>query len=100
MNVWKLEKCHSLRTAMKAWNGCVQYWFGVYVYKRFPMKNLRTIVTLALSAIWHGWAPGYFLCICQIPLFMLSDDIIIKFYHHSKENSIVSSISYTTVQNY
>ncbi|OAD53371.1 Lysophospholipid acyltransferase 7 [Eufriesea mexicana] len=94
MNVWKLEKCHSLRTAMKAWNGCVQYWFGVYVYKRFPLKNLRIIVTLALSAVWHGWAPGYFLCLCQIPLFMLSDDIIMKFYHRSKENSIAKIVWY------
>lgn len=92
MNVWKLEKCNSTRTAMKAWNGCVQYWFGVYIYKRFPLKSLRTFATLTLSAIWHGWSSGYFLCNCQIPLFLLSEDIIIKFYQQSKENSIVSFI--------
>ncbi|XP_016913652.1 lysophospholipid acyltransferase 7 [Apis cerana] len=94
MNVWKLEKCNSTRTAMKAWNGCVQYWFGVYIYKRFPLKSLRTFATLTLSAIWHGWSSGYFLCNCQIPLFLLSEDIIIKFYQQSKENSIAKKLWY------
>lgn len=94
MNILKLEKCQSVRTAMKAWNGCIQYWMGVYVYKRFPMKRLRTIVTLALSAVWHGWAPGYFFCICQIPLFMLTDDIAMKFYHQSEENSLAKKAWY------
>lgn len=94
MNIWRLEKCNSVRTAMKAWNSCIQYWFGVYVYKRFPMKSLRTIVTLTLSAVWHGWSPGYFICICQIPLFMLTDDLAMKYYHQSKENTIARTLWY------
>lgn len=76
---------------MKAWNGCIQYWMGVYVYKRFPYKSLRTIATLTLSAVWHGWAPGYFFCICQIPLFLLSEDVFLKIYKQMKEDSLVSS---------
>ncbi|XP_029043470.1 lysophospholipid acyltransferase 7 [Osmia bicornis bicornis] len=94
MDVMKLETCQSVRTAMKAWNGCIQYWMGVYVYKRFPVKCLRTIVTLTLSAVWHGWAPGYFFCICQIPLFMLTDDIAMKFYNQSEENSLAKKAWY------
>ncbi|KZC05732.1 Lysophospholipid acyltransferase 7 [Dufourea novaeangliae] len=88
MNVWKLEKCHSTRTAMRSWNACIQYWMGVYVYKRFPYKNLRTLATFTLSAVWHGWQAGYYLCICQIPLFLMSEDIGMKFYNQSKENSL------------
>lgn len=91
MNVWKLEKCNSTRTAMKIWNNCVQYWFGVYIYKQLPIKSMRAILTLLLSAIWHGWSAGYVVCFCQIPLFMLSEDIFIKFYQQT-ENSIVSSL--------
>ncbi|CAL7934899.1 unnamed protein product [Xylocopa violacea] len=92
MDIARLEKCYDVRTAMKAWNGCVQYWFGVYVYKRFPFKSLRTVVTLTLSAVWHGWSPGYFICICQIPIFMLVNDLIVKYYRRSKENSIAKMI--------
>ncbi|XP_076233685.1 membrane bound O-acyltransferase domain containing farjavit [Calliopsis andreniformis] len=89
MNIWKLETSISTRAAMKAWNGCIQYWMGVYIYKRFPYKSLRTIATLALSAIWHGWAPGYFFCICQIPLFLMSEDIFLKVYNQMKEDSLI-----------
>ncbi|XP_076626544.1 membrane bound O-acyltransferase domain containing farjavit [Colletes latitarsis] len=88
MNVWKLEKCHSTRTAMKSWNACIQYWMGVYVYKRFPYKSLRTLATFTLSAAWHGWSAGYYICICQIPIFLLSEDIGMKFYQQSEENSL------------
>lgn len=93
MNVWKLEKCHSTRMAMKSWNACIQYWMGVYVYKRFPYKSLRTLATFTLSAAWHGWSAGYYICICQIPLFLMSEDIGMKFYQQSKENSLVSTTS-------
>ncbi|XP_078035527.1 membrane bound O-acyltransferase domain containing farjavit [Augochlora pura] len=87
MNVMKLESCHSTRTAMKSWNACIQYWMGVYVYKRFPYKSLRTLATFTLSAAWHGWQIGYYFCICQIPVFLMSEDIGIKFYNQSKEKS-------------
>ncbi|KAK9302226.1 hypothetical protein QLX08_005675 [Tetragonisca angustula] len=93
MNVWKLEKCNSTRTAMKIWNNCVQYWFGVYIYKRLPIKSMRAVLTLLLSAIWHGWSAGYVVCFCQIPLFMLSEDIFIKFYQQT-ENSIAKKLWY------
>ncbi|XP_026670048.1 lysophospholipid acyltransferase 7 [Ceratina calcarata] len=94
MDVKRLETCMSVRTAMKAWNGCIQYYFGVYVYKRFPYKSLRTLVTLTLSAIWHGWAPGYFICICQIPLFMLTDDLVTKFYRQNEEATFSNTLWY------
>ncbi|XP_076656148.1 membrane bound O-acyltransferase domain containing farjavit [Halictus rubicundus] len=88
MNVTKLETCHSTRTAMKSWNACIQYWMGVYVYKRFPYKSLRMFATFTLSAAWHGWQAGYYFCICQIPLFLISEDIGMKFYNQSKEGSL------------
>ena len=94
MNVWKLEKCNSTRTAMKTWNNCVQYWFGVYIYKRLPMKNMRALLTLLLSAVWHGWSAGYAVCFCQIPLFLLSEDIFYKFYQQAAENSIARKLWY------
>ncbi|CAK9817028.1 Lysophospholipid acyltransferase 7 [Anthophora quadrimaculata] len=94
MDIWRLETCQSVRTAMKVWNGCVQYWMGVYVYKRFPLKSLRTMVTFILSAVWHGWEPGYLICMCQIPCFMLTDDLVMKYYNQSPKDSIAQKLWY------
>lgn len=91
MNVWEVEKCILVRDAMKKWNTCVQYWMAVCVYKRFPHRGLRTAATLTLSALWHGYAPGYYLCICQITFFLPMEDIYARFYKESAEGSLVSS---------
>lgn len=80
MNVWEVEKCILVRDAMKKWNTCVQYWMAVCVYKRFPHRGLRTAATLTLSALWHGYAPGYYLCICQITFFLPMEDIYARVY--------------------
>lgn len=90
MNVWEVEKCFLVRDAMKKWNTCVQYWMAVCVYKRFPHRGLRTAATLTLSALWHGYAPGYYICICQITFFLPMEDIYAKFYKSFPENSPVS----------
>ncbi|KAG7210426.1 hypothetical protein KM043_011958 [Ampulex compressa] len=88
MNIWEVETCLLVRTAMKVWNTTVQYWMATCVYKRFPYKNVRIIATLVLSALWHGYAAGYYFCICQIPLYLPLEDLCVKFYKNSKENSL------------
>ncbi|XP_029176585.1 lysophospholipid acyltransferase 7 [Nylanderia fulva] len=86
MNVWDVETTPFVRHTMKAWNTCIQYWMAVCIYKRFPYKNLRTIVTMLLSALWHGYAAGYYFCICQVPFYLAFEDIGVKFYNQSGEN--------------
>lgn len=70
----------SYRESMKFWNKCVQYWVGMYVYKRFPVKVLRTHVTLLVSVIWHGFHAGYFFCIYSAPFYLVAEDIYDKLY--------------------
>ncbi|XP_012058410.1 PREDICTED: lysophospholipid acyltransferase 7 [Atta cephalotes] len=86
MNVWEVESSPFVRHTMKMWNTCVQYWMAMCVYKRFPHKGLRTIATMTLSALWHGYAAGYYFCICQVPLYLPFEDICIKFYNQCEEN--------------
>lgn len=92
MNVWEVEFSPFVRHTMKIWNTCIQYWMAVCIYKRFPYKNLRTVVTLTLSALWHGYAAGYYFCICQVPFYLPFEDICIKFYNQCEENGFVSYI--------
>lgn len=88
MSIWEVETCTTVRTAMKVWNTCVQYWMAVNVYKRLPLKSIRTFVTLFLSALWHGYAAGYYVCICQVPLYLPFEDLCVKYYQQQEENSL------------
>lgn len=91
MNIWQVETCHLVRSCMKYWNSCIQYWMGIYIYKRFPFKPLRMIMTLTLSALWHGYAVGYYVCICSVPFYLLIEDLLIKFHNQHEKDSIVST---------
>ncbi|XP_055856258.1 lysophospholipid acyltransferase 7 [Episyrphus balteatus] len=63
LRAYETETCLTIREAMKNWNVCVQYWLAVNIYKQFPSKKYRTVVTLLTSSFWHGFMPGHYLCI-------------------------------------
>ncbi|EFN78811.1 lysophospholipid acyltransferase 7 [Harpegnathos saltator] len=86
MNVWEVETSPLVKQTMKMWNTCIQYWMAICIYKRFPHKGLRTMVTLTLSALWHGYAAGYYFCICQVPLYLFFEDISVRFYNQCDPN--------------
>lgn len=70
-----VEKCWTFREGMKHWNICVQYWLAVNVYKLFPSKKYRTVVTLLVSAYWHGFRPGHYFCIMGAPVYVPLEDM-------------------------
>lgn len=88
MNIWEVETCLLVRSCMKHWNSCVQYWMGIYIYKRFPFKSLRTMVTLALSSLWHGYAVGYHVCICSVPFYLKLEHVLVEYHNQHDKNSI------------
>ena len=51
----------TMREALKCWNMTVQHWLVVVVYKRFPIKSLRTAAVMLMSSVWHGVYSGYYL---------------------------------------
>lgn len=94
MNIWGVETCYLVRNAMKVWNITVQYWMAAYVYKTFPNKALRAPAVFLLSSAWHGHAFGYYVGISSVVLFLPVEDIYVKFYNQSPENSLVSQLNY------
>ncbi|EZA61452.1 hypothetical protein DMN91_003662 [Ooceraea biroi] len=88
MNVWEVETTPFVRQTMKVWNTCIQYWIAMYIYKRFPYKSLRTMVTMLVSALWHGYAAGYYFCICQVPLYLPFEGICAKFYNQCEKDGL------------
>ncbi|CAB9520578.1 bound O-acyltransferase domain-containing protein 2 [Seminavis robusta] len=57
-DILQLETCESIKVGTKAWNTKTSQWLLKYVYIR--NKN-RLGIVYAVSAIWHGFFPGYYM---------------------------------------
>jgi lysophospholipid acyltransferase 1/2 len=60
MNLWKFETCLNFREAIHAWNKTTQSWLRRTAYERAP-RRLSVLATYLLSAVWHGFYPGYYM---------------------------------------
>ena len=67
MRVWDIEFSYKVKDFLDAWNISVHKWLKYYVYLRLIKKDNRGIqivpilTTFVVSAIWHGFYPGYYL---------------------------------------
>lgn len=71
---WGSDFVPSMREALRCWNMTVQHWLVFIVYKRFPIKRLRTIMVMLVSSVWHGVHPGYYLSLGSVPLCLIVED--------------------------
>lgn len=60
----------NLRESIEAWNMGTNRWLRMLVYER--VNKYATILTYALSAIWHGFYPGYYLTFASGALFTIA----------------------------
>lgn len=67
---------NDVRGSLKSWNMTVQWWLAVNVHRRFPMRALRTTVTMLTSAFWHGVHSGYYLSMLTVPFILVAEDAI------------------------
>lgn len=51
-------------------------WLRMIVYER--VNNYATILTYALSAVWHGFYPGYYLTFASGALFTFAARTVCK----------------------
>lgn len=86
---YNVECCTTIRDAMKHWNMCIQYWLAVNIYKRFPSKQWRTLVTMFVSAIWHGVYIGHYFTICGAPLYLPIEDTFVRLLLKDATNKVV-----------
>lgn len=68
MDLLKFELSLNLRDAIHAWNKSTQNWLRRTAYERAPRKY-STIATYMLSAVWHGFYPGYYMTFLSGALF-------------------------------
>ncbi|XP_015117169.1 lysophospholipid acyltransferase 1 [Diachasma alloeum] len=67
IDVVKFETSLSLRESIEAWNKGTNNWLRMVAYER--AGRYRTLFTYALSALWHGFYPGYYLTFATGALF-------------------------------
>lgn len=67
VDIYHFEFGSSLKESIDAWNKGTNMWLRFIVYKR--VTKYSTLLTFALSAIWHGFYPGYYLTFLSGALF-------------------------------
>lgn len=65
-----MQTADTFREAVAKWNPGTGQWLRLSVYTR--AKSAKLIKTYALSAIWHGFYPGYYLTFATGALFTLA----------------------------
>ncbi|CAG9530511.1 unnamed protein product [Cercopithifilaria johnstoni] len=77
LDIWSIELSATFRDGIRAWNRTVQFWLANYVYKRVP-RSLGMLLTMSVSAFWHGIHPGYFLSFLTVPFCTMAEDSILS----------------------
>lgn len=65
IRVWDIEFSYKVQEFFAAWNISVHMWLKHYVFLRMMKKGqkpglLPILATFVMSAVWHGFYPGYF----------------------------------------
>lgn len=78
INFWKIETSTSMSDLVANWNMTTNRWLHRYVYRRFQrlLRKHKTsitcnLITFVVSALWHGFFPGYFLFFITMSLFSI-----------------------------
>ncbi|KAJ1653406.1 Lysophospholipid acyltransferase [Dispira simplex] len=69
----RFEGAQNLRAMSKAWNVATSVWLRNYVYLRVAPRGKKpgtraTFLTFFVSALWHGFFPGYYLAFLTVSL--------------------------------
>ncbi|XP_074601895.1 lysophospholipid acyltransferase 6-like [Brevipalpus obovatus] len=89
VDIFQFEFSRNLREALQAWNKPTQVWLRRTSYDR--VVKHRTLITYLLSALWHGFYPGYYLTFLTGALFTKAARVARRnFRHHFQKNKATS----------
>ena len=86
---WGSEFVGTMREALRGWNMTVQYWLVAVVYKRFPVKPLRTVAVMVISSMWHGVHSGYYLSLGSVPFVLMVEDLYEKIMRRNLSEQVI-----------
>lgn len=94
VDIFSFEFATSLKQAIEAWNKGTNIWLRTLVYER--TKKYPTLLTYALSAVWHGFYPGYYLTFLSGALFTFASREVRRYVRNyfmsSKESKFIYDI--------
>ncbi|KAK2184634.1 hypothetical protein NP493_259g00013 [Ridgeia piscesae] len=70
VNIYEIETATSLKVLVDNWNIQTGVWLRRVCYDRAPFSP--TFLTYMLSALWHGYYPGYYLTFVSAAFFTLA----------------------------
>lgn len=86
VHIPKFEFAASFRGSMENWNKGTMRWLRYVVYERSPTQ--KTITTYLLSALWHGFYPGYYLCFGTAALVTIAARNVRRCFRYRFQNSL------------
>uniref|UniRef100_T1PLM4 MBOAT, membrane-bound O-acyltransferase family protein n=1 Tax=Musca domestica TaxID=7370 RepID=T1PLM4_MUSDO len=93
INVFGFEFATNIRDAINNWNCGTNRWLRTIVYERVP-KKYGTILTFALSAVWHGFYPGYYLTFATGALMVTSARMARRMFRHRFQQTRMTRMFY------
>lgn len=82
-----------MRDAIQNWNCGTNRWLRTLVYERVP-KQYGTLLTFALSAVWHGFYPGYYLTFATGALMVTAARTARRMFRHRFQSTQVTRMFY------
>ncbi|XP_055374054.1 lysophospholipid acyltransferase 6 isoform X2 [Condylostylus longicornis] len=96
INVLSFEFATNMRDAINNWNIGTNHWLRTIVYERVP-KKYGTILTFALSALWHGFYPGYYITFATGALFVVAARTARRLFRHRFQKTVLTRMFYDIV---
>jgi lysophospholipid acyltransferase len=98
MNHWKLITATNVKTIIETWNISAHAWLKHYVFlrqlengKRGQSNIMATWITFMVSAIWHGFYPGYYYFFFWVALFDYHCKLVIQVFGKVPIPQIISA---------
>lgn len=96
IHVLQFELASNMRQAINSWNCGTNRWLRSIVYDRVP-KKYGTVLTFALSAVWHGFYPGYYLTFATGALVVTAARLMRRMFRHRFQQTQLTRMFYDIV---
>uniref|UniRef100_A0A182QYN0 Lysophospholipid acyltransferase 1 n=1 Tax=Anopheles farauti TaxID=69004 RepID=A0A182QYN0_9DIPT len=93
IQVLEFEFGTNFRNCINAWNAGTNRWLRMVVFERVP-KRYGTVLTFSLSALWHGFYPGYYMTFATGALIVMAARIARKLIRPAFQQTASSRAAY------
>lgn len=93
IDVWAFEFGTNFRNCINAWNTGTNRWLRMVVFERVP-KRFGTVLTFSLSALWHGFYPGYYITFATGAFIVMAGRVARRLFRDRFQRTPFSRASY------